>query len=104
MGDAQIGIIRAGGEMVRRHAVGTKQRKVFNISRRLHLLAINCVGKPHHLARPRAARENATQTALPQRRGGRFPRVKVRAPGIEQPRSLRPGFLASPVWAGVKSR
>ena len=59
VGDAQVRVIRAGSEMVRRHAVGTKQRKVFDISRRLDLLAINRIGKSHPL--PALARHSKTQ-------------------------------------------
>jgi hypothetical protein len=35
MRDAQVGIIRARGQVIGRHAVGTQQSEIFNISSRL---------------------------------------------------------------------
>ena len=43
--DAQIGIVGAGGQMIRRRAVAAQQREVLDVGRGLGLLAINAVVK-----------------------------------------------------------
>src|ERR1039458_8375517 len=57
--DAEVGIVGTGSEVVGRHAVGTEQGEIFDIGRRLHLLAIDRVAKSHHL--PGLARYAKTQ-------------------------------------------
>ena len=50
VGDAQIGVVDARGEMVGGIGIGTQQGKVFDIVGGLGHLAIHAIGKPHDAA------------------------------------------------------
>src|SRR5271166_1270985 len=48
--NAEVDVIRTGGEVVGGHAVGTEKREVFDVVRRFHLLAVHCVIEADWLA------------------------------------------------------
>src|SRR5258708_27110401 len=50
VGNAQVGVVRTGSQMISRHAVGAQQREVFNVCRQLYLFAVDGVGETYRLA------------------------------------------------------
>ena len=77
--DAEVDVIRARRKMIRRHAVGAQQRKVFDVVSGFDLLAIDGIVEADLLIQYRVERGSAAQKSLPRRRGDRFPPAKVRA-------------------------
>ena len=98
--DAQVGIVGTRRQVIGRHAVGTQEREVFDVSGGFHLLAVNGVGKANFSA--------VTWDAEPQREGfagcgaaiALFFR-HVAGVGIEEPGALRTGLLGV---TGVRGR
>ncbi len=99
--DAQIGIVGARRQVIGRHAVGAQQRKVLDVGRGLHLLAINSVGEAHHL--PALAGHAKAQSKRLSSGGApiAFLAGKFAHPRIEQPRPLGARSLAV---SGVSGR
>ena len=88
VGDAQVGVVGAGGEVVGGHAVGAQQGEVFDVGGGFYLLAVDRISKSHDLltlARHAKAQRKrlAGCGAAVTFRFGKFARA-----GIEQPSSL----------------
>src|SRR5437870_10696890 len=47
--DLQVGIVSAGSQVIRRHAIAPEEGKVFDIGGELGLLAVNAVHEPNLL-------------------------------------------------------
>src|ERR1017187_3308746 len=113
--DAQVGVIRAGSQVISRHAIAAQQREVLDIRRGFDLLAVDGVAKAHvggAIARHAEAQHKrlSGRGAPVALGGGKLPHAR-----IEQPRPLAPRPLNSrapsprtdspaSAWAGVKSR
>src|SRR5437763_1069038 len=110
--DAEVCIVGARREMIGRHAVGTKQGEVFDISGCLYLFAINSVGKvdrqfafgksdsrgrlsPHRI---RIASSRHAKAQGKRLSGGgasiAFYAGKLAHSGVEEPRALPTGSFA----------
>ena len=48
--DAQIGVVGAGGQVIRRHAIRSQQSEIFDVRAGLPLLPVNGIGEAHHLS------------------------------------------------------
>src|SRR4029077_583321 len=94
VGDPQINVIRARGQVIGRHPVGTEQREVFDILGKLALLAVDRIAEAHFLARttrdPKTQREGLTRGSAPI---ALVPR-KLTDPGVEEPCALRARLLS----------
>ena len=96
VGDAQVGVVGAGGEVVSRHAVGAQQGEVFDVGGGLYLLAVNRISKSHDLPPSRGTRKRkANGSPAAARRSLSALREFARA-RIEQPGSLRARFFGVP--------
>src|SRR5579862_460374 len=91
--DAQVRVVGAGSQVIGRHPVRTQEGEVLDIVGGLHLLAIYGVVKMNLLADP--AWNTKPQGKRLSRGGAAIALLgrKLTHPGIEKPRSLRPGFL-----------
>ncbi len=86
--DAQVGVVGAGSQVIRRHAVGAEQREILDIGGGLGLLAVDAIGEAHGafgVARDAVAQgeglaRGGTAVAL----GGR----QLAHVGVEEPRAL----------------
>ena len=91
--DPQINVIRAGGQVIGRHPVGTEQCEVFDILGKFALLAVDRIAEAHFLARttrdPKTQREGLTRVGAPI---ALVPR-KLTDPGVEEPCALRARLL-----------
>src|SRR5579864_1577453 len=48
--DAQVGVVGAGGQVIRGHTVGPQQGEVLDVGGGLYLLTIDGVGETNHLS------------------------------------------------------
>ena len=89
--DAQVGVIRTGGQMIGWHSIAAQQREVFDLIRQLGLLAVHQVDKAQHAVL--TARHAETQGERFTGGGAAvalFARELAHS-RIEQPGSLVPG-------------
>ncbi len=89
--DTQVGIVGTRRQVIRRHAVGTQQREIFDVSGGFHLLAVNGVGKANFSAVTWDRNRRANGSPAAARRS--LSSWDSSGIGIEQPRALRAGFL-----------
>src|SRR5271167_345549 len=49
VGDAQVGVVGARGQVIGGHAIGTQQGEVFDVGGGFYLLTVNRIGEAHWL-------------------------------------------------------
>ncbi len=103
--DAQIGVVDAGGEVVRRHAVRAQQREVFDLVGELGLRAVDAVGEAQRavLAAGDAIAERERLATGGAAVAG-FSSISSRMPGLKSHAPCAEDWSSSPECAGVKSR
>ena len=77
--DAQIHVVGAGCQVVGGHAIAAQEGEILDIGGGFGLLAVDRVVETDVRSGYRAGRGNAGRKARRRRRGGRFPRARVRA-------------------------
>jgi len=86
-------IVGAGGEVIGGHAIGAQQCEVFNIDGCLRLLTIDGITKLHHAATSRGTRKRRAKGSPAAAWRSLFFAGEFAHSGVEQPCSLRAGFL-----------
>ena len=72
----EVGIVGAGGHVIRRHAGGAQQREVFDIGGRLDCSPVDQIVNRRFRSASRGGRGSAARTARPRRRGDRSRRLR----------------------------